>query len=204
MGTWSHEPFGNDTANDWAYGLEESQDFSLVDEALQRVIDTGDEYLDADVAAEAVAAAEVIAKALGRGTQSDVYTEKVDSWLASSAPELEPGLATKAQSALLRVLGQDSELRELWEEGGVRSLGTLNQFIAIGHYRLRCVPLFEPYRGRALVGTMPPLGVVEQLDVVEHTRCRGSLRRVRGSGVAAAGVAYRRPHCGGDTPPSSV
>uniref|UniRef100_UPI003F4DB3B7 DUF4259 domain-containing protein n=1 Tax=Lysobacter firmicutimachus TaxID=1792846 RepID=UPI003F4DB3B7 len=118
MGTWSHEPFGNDTANDWAYGLEENQDFSLVDEALQRVIDTGDEYLDADVAAEAVAAAEVIAKALGRGTQSDVYTEKVDSWLASSAPELEPGLATKAQSALLRVLGQDSELRELWEEGG--------------------------------------------------------------------------------------
>jgi len=21
MGTWSHEPFGNDTANDWAYEL---------------------------------------------------------------------------------------------------------------------------------------------------------------------------------------
>jgi len=26
MGTWSHEPFGNDDANDWAYRLEEEED----------------------------------------------------------------------------------------------------------------------------------------------------------------------------------
>ncbi|MGO1070409.1 DUF4259 domain-containing protein [Lysobacter sp. CA199] len=116
MGTWSHEPFGNDTANDWAYDLEERKDFSLVDEALQRVIDNGADYLDADLAAEAIAAVEVIARALGRGTQSDVYTEKVDEWLSSIAAKPEPELLAKAQAALLRTLGPDSELRELWEE----------------------------------------------------------------------------------------
>ncbi len=31
MGVWSHEPFGNDTANDWAYGLEETTDLSYVE-----------------------------------------------------------------------------------------------------------------------------------------------------------------------------
>ena len=30
MGAWSHEPFGNYTANDWADQLEESSDFSIV------------------------------------------------------------------------------------------------------------------------------------------------------------------------------
>lgn len=116
MGTWSHEPFGNDTANDWAYDLEERKDFSLVDQAFQRVIDTGENYLDADVAAEAIAAAEVIAKALGRGTQSDAYTEKVDAWLGSVVSKPKPELIAKGQAALMRILGPDSELRELWEE----------------------------------------------------------------------------------------
>lgn len=116
MGTWSHEPFGNDTANDWAYDLEEHKDFSLVDQALQRVIDIGGNYLDADVAAEAIAAAEVIAKALGRGTQLDVYTEKVDAWLGSVVSKPKSELIAKGHAALTRILGPDSELRELWEE----------------------------------------------------------------------------------------
>lgn len=81
MGTWSHESFGNDTANDWAYELEDATDFSVIEAALQVALDEGDEYLDADLAMEAIAAVEVIAKRLGKGTQSDVYTEKVDQWL---------------------------------------------------------------------------------------------------------------------------
>jgi hypothetical protein len=30
MGAWSRDRFGNDTACDWAYGLEEVSDLSLV------------------------------------------------------------------------------------------------------------------------------------------------------------------------------
>jgi hypothetical protein len=65
-----------------------------------------------------VAAVEVLAKLLGKGTQSDAYTEKVDEWVKSVS--IQPGAAilTKANRALERILGDNSELRELWEEGG--------------------------------------------------------------------------------------
>lgn len=116
MGTWSHEPFGNDSANDWAYELESQKDFSLVARAIQTVLDAGADYLDSDAAVEAVAATEVLAKALGRGTQTDAYTEKVDAWLKSLAVKPTADLLSKAQAALTRIMGPDSELRELWEE----------------------------------------------------------------------------------------
>lgn len=115
MGTWSHEPFGNDTANDWAYELEACTDFALVEAALKRVAD-GAGYLDADEAVEAVAAAEVLAKARGRGTQADAYTKKIDAWLASITATPSPALSALAQRALARVLAPESELRELWED----------------------------------------------------------------------------------------
>ena len=34
MGAWSCEPFGNDTASDWAYALEDTKDLSHVEAAL--------------------------------------------------------------------------------------------------------------------------------------------------------------------------
>lgn len=81
MGVWSHEPFGNDTANDWAYGLEETTDLSYVEATLDKVLSQGEEYLEAPDAEEAVGAIEVLAKLLGRGSQSDSYTKKVDAWV---------------------------------------------------------------------------------------------------------------------------
>jgi hypothetical protein len=118
MGTWSHEPFGNDAACDWAYDLAAQKDYAMVEQAVQRVLDNGDEYLDADLAVEAVAASEVLAKALGRSTQSDAYTESVDSWINSISAKPTANLLAKAQEALARILGADSELRELWEDSG--------------------------------------------------------------------------------------
>jgi hypothetical protein len=118
MGNWSHHPFGNDTANDWAYDLEGTKDFHHCARAIQAVLAVGeDDYLDADVAAEAVGAAEVLAKALGHGTQRDAYTEKVEVWLASIVAKPSRQLLDDAQRALARILGPESELRDLWEEG---------------------------------------------------------------------------------------
>jgi hypothetical protein len=116
MGAWSHEPFGNDTACDWSYALNEKQDFSLVARTIQKVLDAGAGYLDADVASEAIAAAEVLAKSLGRGTQTDSYTEEVDAWEGSVAVKPSAELLSKAHAALTRILGADSELRQLWED----------------------------------------------------------------------------------------
>lgn len=116
MGTWSHESFGNDTANDWAYELEDATDFSVIEAALQMALDEGDEYLDADLAMEAIAAIEVIAKRLGKGTQSDVYTEKVDQWLETISEQPSDDLLSLAKRVLERIVADDSELKELWLE----------------------------------------------------------------------------------------
>lgn len=117
MGTWSHEPFGNDTANDWAYELEGATDLSLVEEALDKVL-SAEEYLEAPEAEEAVAAVEVLAKLLGKGTQSDSYTKKVEAWVAELSVKPPAELRKKAGRALDRVLGANSELRDLWQESG--------------------------------------------------------------------------------------
>jgi hypothetical protein len=79
-------------------------------------LDEGDEYLDADLAMEAIAAVEVIAKRLGKGTQSDVYTEKVDQWLETISEQPNDGLLSLAKRVLERIVADDSELKELWLE----------------------------------------------------------------------------------------
>ena len=116
MGTWSHEPFGNDSAGDWAYGLEKATDTSLLEQAFETVLSAGDEYLEAPESEEAIAAAEVIAKMLGKGTQTDAYTEKVDEWVAQMAIQPTIELRRKAATALRRILATNSELAELWGE----------------------------------------------------------------------------------------
>ena len=117
MGAWSHEPFGNDTANDWAYELEDAKDFSHVEAALDAVLDTKG-YVKASKASTAVAAVEVIAHLLGKGTQSDAYTEKVDAWVKRIRTKPSRALLKKAQRALERTRGEKSELKERWHAGG--------------------------------------------------------------------------------------
>lgn len=116
MGAWSHEPFGNDTAADWAYGLEDATDLSYIEAALDTALESGDEYLEADEASEAVAAIEVLAKLLGKGSQSDTYTEEVDAWVAAAPAKPQPALLQKAQQVIDRILAEESELKELWQE----------------------------------------------------------------------------------------
>jgi Domain of unknown function (DUF4259) len=119
MGTWSCEPFGNDAAGDWAFGLDEAKDLSYIEAALDAVLEQDkDDELESTDAEEAIAACEVLAKLLGKGTQSDGYTQGVDAWVASLKLKPDSALLKKAQKALKRVTGKNSELRELWEEEG--------------------------------------------------------------------------------------
>jgi hypothetical protein len=116
MGAWSHEPFGNDDAGDWAYELQEAEDLSYIEDALDAVLEA-EGYLEAPEASCAVAAVEVLAKLLGKGTQSDAYTEKVDEWVKKVRVKPSRPLLEKARLALARVRGDESELKELWHEG---------------------------------------------------------------------------------------
>ena len=116
MGAWSHTPFGNDGAADWAAELAESSDLSVIEAAIDLVLDAGDGYLDASEAEEAIAAIEVLAQLLGRGTATDELPMNVTDWLASKPPQPTPTLLDKARQAARRIVGDDSELAELWDD----------------------------------------------------------------------------------------
>jgi hypothetical protein len=115
MGAWSHEPFGNDAAGDWAHRLFESDDLSYIETTLDKVSEQSS-YLEAPDAEEAIAAVEVLAKALGKGTQSGGYTEEVDAWVAALKEKPSIDLLQKADRVLRRIVSKDSELLELWSE----------------------------------------------------------------------------------------
>lgn len=40
IGAWSHEPFGNDDASDWAYELEEARDLKVIESTLNKVLES--------------------------------------------------------------------------------------------------------------------------------------------------------------------
>jgi hypothetical protein len=118
MSAWGHRAFDNDTANDWAYGLEDTSDLSLVESAFDDLESIGDAYLEEEIACNALAACEVLARCNGNAGYRDAYTETVDAWVAQHSPKPAPSLLNRASLAIRRVLGDNSALRELWEEGG--------------------------------------------------------------------------------------
>ncbi|MCJ1708899.1 DUF4259 domain-containing protein [Microbacterium sp. VKM Ac-2923] len=113
MGTWSAEPFGNDTAADWAYELEDHVDWGIVSAALHVVADSDPSRLDADDATVAVAAAEVVARGLGR-VKTPAFSEHVEAYIAR-APRPTVELVALAHRAVAIATSEAGELAELWE-----------------------------------------------------------------------------------------
>jgi hypothetical protein len=116
MGAWGTGIFDNDTACDWAYELEGAEGLSFIEQTLDRVLDTGSEYLEADEAEEALAAADVIARLQGNWGTRNAYTEEVDTWVERTKLIPSTDLVAKAVSAIERIISPPSELLELWEE----------------------------------------------------------------------------------------
>ncbi len=111
MGAWGHRAFENDTAADWVWELEESDDLSLVHEALNAALDAGDDA-DADMCSEALAAAEVVAAL--QGVPHIELPNTIVSW-TTGRKRPDAALVEKARRAATRIL-QSSELAELWAE----------------------------------------------------------------------------------------
>ena len=118
MGTWDVGPFDNDTAADWSGDLHDAapaQRTALVRGALTAVLDNGDDYLDSDLAVEAIAAAAIVASQLPGGARiTSPYAP--DFLLEGGKLEVPDDLPALAVQALDRIVGDDSEWRELWEE----------------------------------------------------------------------------------------
>jgi hypothetical protein len=113
MGTWGVGAFENDDALDWVAELEETLGFNLIERSLDQVNELlKDDYLEAPLAANAVAAAEVLAAIAGRG-RADLPAE-VRAWLEANTDQPTAKLLRIAAKAVKRV-GANSELAELWE-----------------------------------------------------------------------------------------
>jgi len=110
MGAWSAEPFGNDDAADWRYLLVDGGGPEVVAEALRR--GRGDTRADQPTAAQAVAAAAVVARAHGVVIE---VPDDVEAWLERQDGAALRAMVDGAVAALDRVL-LDSELAELWDE----------------------------------------------------------------------------------------
>ena len=119
MGTWDTGPFDNDTAADWCSALQEAdpaQRVQMIRDALTAALDE-DEYLDSDIAVEAIAAAAIVASQCPGDPPID--SAYAPDFLATgttlSLPDDLPQLALQAMD---RVVGDNSEWRELWEDSG--------------------------------------------------------------------------------------
>jgi Domain of unknown function (DUF4259) len=76
----------------------------------------GEDYLEAPEASMALAAAEVVAAALGHPAASP--PDEVAAGVNSNGSVVAPGYVAIALAAVERVLAGDSEIRELWTDAG--------------------------------------------------------------------------------------
>lgn len=118
MGTWGTGTFENDAACDFAAEVADNSNLALIEKALSRVIDAGTDYLEAPVAAEGLAAADIVARLAGRLGEQTPYTETIDKWVAKMKIAPSPALLEKAKQAVARTASEPSELLELWAESG--------------------------------------------------------------------------------------
>jgi hypothetical protein len=115
MGAWGNGSFDNDDAADFLADVTDGSDLALVREIFATVLGA-EEYLEAPDASQAIAAAEIVAAAVGRPTPAAQEEEELSEWLARVRPPVEPDLIKQAVQVLDRIVGENSELRELWEE----------------------------------------------------------------------------------------
>jgi hypothetical protein len=115
MGAWGRGSFDNDDASDWVYEFERDG-VAAVESALRQATALGeDDYLQAPEAAQAIAAAEIVAAARD-GDLSKLSATARDAFSGPQQAVTSANLWELAGQAVERVLRQ-SELKELWEEG---------------------------------------------------------------------------------------
>ena len=117
MGAWAEDAFGNDTACDWAANFADDPGLEKVEEAIDSVIQSED-YLDADQASECLVACEIVARLKGNWGTKNTYSEQIDKWVESVQITPSSELIDKSKNAIHKILGDDSELKELWDEDG--------------------------------------------------------------------------------------
>ena len=118
MGAWGPGSFDNDAAADWAMECARSAGFTLVEATLDNLLAAEDDERDASDEEEAIAAAEVVARAAGNWGVRNAYSQALDDWIGTLGEQPGPALLAKARRAVQSIRGEPSELRELWSDSG--------------------------------------------------------------------------------------
>jgi hypothetical protein len=113
MGAWGAGSFDNDDAADFLNDLSTKEVSDIKQILLGIEKQTG--YIEAPECSVAIAAAEVVAAAKG-APPSEAPSELME-WIKERKPAVTPDLVSSALGAVGRIKA-DSELKELWEEGG--------------------------------------------------------------------------------------
>lgn len=116
MGAWDVTAFGNDSACDWLAELCESEGSTMIDEAIDAVLGAGDEYIEASVAEEGLAAAEVVAWIGGNQSKVDDIGDELQEWIDDQDIDVETSLQRLALRVVDRVFNEPCELLDLWKE----------------------------------------------------------------------------------------
>ncbi|KOR90286.1 DUF4259 domain-containing protein [Paenibacillus solani] len=111
MGAWGYGILENDTVLDWVEELLETQDLSLITEAIEMVLD--DREIESFTAETALGAIEILA-ALQDRPGNEEYDEELENWINRHKGQGKE-LLVPSQKALGKIL-DESELKELWEE----------------------------------------------------------------------------------------
>ena len=114
MGTWGLGPFENDGASEPLSDLERG-DVESVKRCLSAALDEAD-YLEVDAGQAALAASEFVAGAHGRPA-ADLPRRATDVLAAQGDAVCGLGVVGLARAAVARVVAEQSELAELWDEG---------------------------------------------------------------------------------------
>ncbi len=111
MGAWGIDVFDNDEASDWLHELGTSGDIGLLSESLASAAAP---YLEAPEAERLLCAAAAIAASLEKTAGGE--PEKLMEWAVASNKDEVRALVPEAIAGVSRVLADESELRELWQE----------------------------------------------------------------------------------------
>lgn len=116
MSAWTLDALDTAVAREWLTDVMQTTDFSLLEEALELVLDTTEGYLERADAERACAAAELTAAALAHPGPTFAEHAGLARWLTGVRTNPDAELVRAARRATARVLAPDSELREVWED----------------------------------------------------------------------------------------
>ena len=115
MNLWGTGPFDNDSGKAFIDEVLQDGDYALA-EPFDVVLDADMDFIEAEEGQRVMAAAEIL-NAVLTGDTSRLVDAELRGWVQGADASALASLKTSARNALARVMGEQSDLPGLWEDG---------------------------------------------------------------------------------------